>query len=107
MKDSYDFSNAKRGAVIQPTGKTRISIFLDDDVIEAFRSKARLQGKGYQTMMNEALRAALAPESMPATQAQMDDLIQIVRSVVISKKQTKANIAGVKKPRRTLAHHSA
>jgi hypothetical protein len=30
MKAEYDFSKAKRGAVIPPTGKTRITIFLDE-----------------------------------------------------------------------------
>ena len=59
MRKEYDFSNAKRGAVIASTGKTRITIMLDDDVIEFFRSKAEDQGSGYQTMINATLRAAL------------------------------------------------
>ena len=104
MKDSYDFSNAQRGPIIPSTGKTRISIFLDDDVIEAFRSRASAQGKGYQTLINEALRAALAPESMPATRAQVDSLIQIVTSGVAIKKQPKPKIKVSKKPRSTLVH---
>lgn len=33
---------------------------LDNDVIEHFRSKAETQGTGYQTMINAALRAAMA-----------------------------------------------
>ena len=60
MRDEYDFSKGKRGAVIPPKGKTRITIMLDTDVIEAFRAKAEGAGSGYQTLINAALREALA-----------------------------------------------
>jgi uncharacterized protein (DUF4415 family) len=60
MRKEYDFSKGKRGAVIPSPGKTRITIMLDDDVIEYFRAKAEAQGAGYQTMINAALREALA-----------------------------------------------
>ena len=56
MKAEYDFNEAKRGAVISQTGKTRITIYIDDDVLDTFRSRSNAAGKGYQTMMNEALR---------------------------------------------------
>ncbi|TAN82752.1 MAG: CopG family transcriptional regulator [Gallionella sp.] len=59
MKTEYDFSKAKRGAVLEATGKTRISIYLDDDVLAAFRARAEAQGKGYQTLINETLRTAI------------------------------------------------
>ena len=59
MKTEYDFSQAKRGAVIPQTGKTRITIYIDDDVLEAFRERSDSAGKGYQTIMNEALREYL------------------------------------------------
>ncbi|MFN0313453.1 MAG: BrnA antitoxin family protein [Burkholderiales bacterium] len=59
MRKNYDFSKGKRGAVISSPGKTRITIMLDDDVIEFFRSKAEAQGTGYQTMINAILREAL------------------------------------------------
>jgi uncharacterized protein (DUF4415 family) len=48
-----------RGPVIRPKGKTRITIHLDDDVLEAFRDRADAEGRGYQTMINEALRQYL------------------------------------------------
>lgn len=41
MNDQYDFSNAGRGAVACGKGKTRITIMLDEAVIEAARSLAR------------------------------------------------------------------
>ncbi len=67
MRKEYDFSNAKRGAVLLSPGKTRVTIMLDDDVIEAFRARADAAGQGYQTMINAALRAAIDPESAPVT----------------------------------------
>ena len=65
MKKEYDFSKGKRGAVIKSKGKTRITIHLDDDVIEAFRARAEKLNRGYQTLINEALRESLANTSKP------------------------------------------
>ena len=75
MRKEYDFSKAKRGAVIPSPGKTRITIMLDDDLIEFFRSKAEAQGAGYQTMINSSLREVVAaakakrPDDRPITVA--------------------------------------
>ena len=66
MKDQYDFSNAKRGAVAPAKGKTRITIMLDDTVIEAARALAENEGYGYQTAINNTLRRALLNEAKPA-----------------------------------------
>lgn len=60
MRDEYNFSKGKRGAVIASPGKTRITIMLDDDIIEAFRVRAEEAGAGYQTLINAALREALS-----------------------------------------------
>ncbi|NCC49878.1 MAG: CopG family transcriptional regulator [Spartobacteria bacterium] len=59
MKANYDFSKARRGAVIPAKGsKTRITIRLDSDLVEWFKSKAEDQCAGnYQTMLNDALRS--------------------------------------------------
>ena len=59
MNDQYDFSNAGRGAVACGKGKTRITIMLDDAVIEAARAVAESEGYGYQTVINNTLRRAL------------------------------------------------
>jgi len=59
MKDEYDFKQGKRGAVLPQHGKTRITIYIDDEVLEAFRQRAEQHGAGYQTMMNQALREYL------------------------------------------------
>lgn len=63
MKKEYDFSKGRRGPVIRQRGKTRITIHLDDEVLEAFRERADTAGRGYQTMINEALREHLGRSS--------------------------------------------
>ncbi len=55
MRKEYDFSDAKRGPVVRQTGKTRITMYLDDAILAAFRARADRAGIGYQTMINEAL----------------------------------------------------
>jgi uncharacterized protein (DUF4415 family) len=58
MKRSDDFSHAKRGAVVSvPKGKTRITIRIDDDILDWFRDQVNAAGGGnYQTMINNVLR---------------------------------------------------
>ena len=58
MKSEYDFSKGKRGAVVRaPKGKTRITIRIDDDILDWFRSQVEEAGGGnYQTLINAALR---------------------------------------------------
>ncbi len=58
MRKHYDFSKGERETVIPPPDKTRITIMLDDDVIEFFHSTAEAKGTGYQVMVNAALREA-------------------------------------------------
>ena len=67
MKAEYDFSKGKRGAVVPQKGKTRISIFIDNAVLAEFRARAERAGSGYQTLMNEALRASLSKSVVPVT----------------------------------------
>jgi hypothetical protein len=68
VRAEYDFSKGKRGAVIPQKGKTRISIFIDNAVLDAFRARAEKAGTGYQTMMNEALRQYLSESDQPITE---------------------------------------
>ena len=58
MEETYDFSQGKRGAIDPvPSGKTRITIRLDDDILAWFREQVHLSGGGnYQTLINESLR---------------------------------------------------
>jgi uncharacterized protein (DUF4415 family) len=76
MKANYDMTRAKRGAVIAPKGKTRITIYLDDEVIAGFKQRGEALGKGYQTLINEALSAALLAGNAPVT---VSTLRQVLR----------------------------
>ena len=44
------------------TGKTRITINIDDAVLQAY--KARAGGRGYQTLINETLRRGLQADAV-------------------------------------------
>lgn len=67
MKKEYDFSKAKRARDVshlaklreESRGKTRITIMLDNFVIDAFRQLAEREGIGYQTLINRKLRESL------------------------------------------------
>jgi uncharacterized protein (DUF4415 family) len=62
MKQRYDFSCGTRGRIVapapEPRGKTRITIRLDEDLVDHFLKEAEASGgaTGYQTLINEALR---------------------------------------------------
>jgi uncharacterized protein (DUF4415 family) len=67
MRDEYDFSTAKRAKDVphlaklqsEAAGKRRITIMLDSDVLLAFRSRAKAEGIGYQTLINQSLRETI------------------------------------------------
>ncbi len=65
MKKEYDFSKGKRGAVLNTSGKTRITIHLDNGILDAFREQGDSSGQGYQTLINQALREYLEKTSKP------------------------------------------
>jgi len=67
MKSEYDFSKGKRGAVLPvPKGKTRITIRIDDDILDWFRSQVESAGGGnYQTLINNALREHITHQQEP------------------------------------------
>jgi uncharacterized protein (DUF4415 family) len=67
MKDEYDFGKAKRGAIEPtPSGKTRITIRLDDEIIQWFRDQVtRMGGGNYQTLINEALQDHIHEKKEP------------------------------------------
>jgi len=77
MKAKYDFSKGKLGAVLPSPGKkVRITIRLDRDIVDWFRSKVEEQGGGnYQSMLNDALRTYVEHQEQPLEEI----LRQIVR----------------------------
>jgi uncharacterized protein (DUF4415 family) len=91
MRKEYDFTGAKRAKEVPhlvklqaevARGKTRITILIDDDVLTAFRARAEREGTGYQTLINAALRSAIAPEAAPVT---MEALRQVLREELLSR----------------------
>ena len=60
---------APRRRARPPKRKTRITIYLDDEVLDEFRSRAERTGTGYQTLINAALRTRLAVQEAPAVPA--------------------------------------
>jgi hypothetical protein len=69
MREEYDFSQGQRGAVEPlPPGKTRITIRIDNDILDWFRHRVDQEGGGnYQTLMNRALREHIEKEPLEAT----------------------------------------
>jgi len=84
MKKEYDFSKGKRGAVVPvPKGKTRITIRIDDEVLEWFRGQVDEAGGGnYQTLINDALREYIKNQQEPIEVI----LRQVVREELIAAK---------------------
>lgn len=76
MRAEYDFSKGKRGALIPAKGKTRITIYIDDSILDEFRARAEKAGYGYQTMMNEALKAFLEKNEKPVTASVLRQIIR-------------------------------
>ena len=83
MKKRVDFSHGRRGAVVSTRGKTRITIYLDNMIIERFKALSVQTGKGYQTLMNEALASYGAADQRPVTAAQVR---KIVREELLTKR---------------------
>ncbi len=70
-----DFSDAKRGPVVPPEpGKIKISIRLDNAIIDYFRDQVDKAGGGnYQTLINDALVAYIHQRSL------LDAVRQVIR----------------------------
>ena len=74
-KEQYDFSRARRGAVVPASpGKTRITIRIDTDILDSFRRQVHAAGGGnYQTLINDALR-----EHLERRQENLEDTLRRV-----------------------------
>lgn len=69
MKAEYDFSKARRGAVLPAApGKTRITIRLDSELIEWFKAQVNEAGGGnYQSLINDALKGYVQQQGLERT----------------------------------------
>ena len=63
MRKEFNTSKAKQKPE-ELKGKTRITIMLDNDVLEDFRQRAEVEGLGYQTLINQALRSFVGSQSL-------------------------------------------
>jgi uncharacterized protein (DUF4415 family) len=70
MRAEYDFSKGKRRAIVPTKGKTRITVYIDDAVLDEFCARAEKAGTGYRTMMDDALKAYLADRGEEPVTAQ-------------------------------------
>jgi len=76
MEKEYDFAKAKRGQVVPTKGKTRVTMYIDTDILNDFRERADKAGYGYQTMINEALREYLAKSGKPLDETAIRQVIR-------------------------------
>jgi len=70
MTRERDFSRGKRGAVLKSSpGKSRITIRLDNEVLDWFRAQVHAAGGGnYQSLINAALQAHIRTGREPLEQ---------------------------------------
>jgi len=75
---TYDFTKGKRGPVLPvPSGKERITIRLDADILEYFRGQVERAGGGnYQTLINNALRAYIEGGQKPTIEETLRRVIR-------------------------------
>lgn len=76
MKKEYDFSHGKRGAVLSNASKTRITIYLDNKILQRFKAESEKTGKGYQTLINEALAQKGMDAERPVTAKEVRSIVR-------------------------------
>ena len=76
MKKEYDFARGRRGAVLSNAGKTRITIYLDNKTLRRFKAESERTGKGYQTLINEALAQHARDDERPATAKEIRNIVR-------------------------------
>lgn len=62
MKDEYDFSKGKRGAMLSTEGMTHVHFYIKDETLEELRKQAEQLGTGYQTLINGILKKHIETE---------------------------------------------
>ena len=75
MKKEYDFSRGKRGPVLSNAGKTRITIYLDNNILQRFKAESERTGRGYQTLINEALAQSTVGDR-PVTASEVRNIVR-------------------------------
>ena len=109
-----DFSRAKRGAVVKQLGKTKISIRLDNEVLEHFRMLVeQAAGGNYQSLINDALRTFIRQESVvDVTRDVIKQELETTLRRVLREETAAYNVEGQtraggrSRPKATLSHSS-
>jgi uncharacterized protein (DUF4415 family) len=76
MKAEYDFSKGRRGQAVPTKGKTRVTMYLDDKIVAAFKAESARMGTGYQTLINEALAQHIGIAEKPMTVEQVRKIVR-------------------------------
>jgi uncharacterized protein (DUF4415 family) len=89
------FTQARRGAVMKAElGKTKITIRLDNRILDHFRSIVESAGEGnYQTLINDALVAYIQRTSM------LEAVRQVVREEVAGSMVLREGVGKQRQPR--------
>ncbi len=66
----------QRGAVLSNQGKTRITIYLDNKTLQRFKAESERTGKGYQTLINEALSQHHIDAERPVTAREVRTIVR-------------------------------
>jgi hypothetical protein len=88
MRKEYDFSKGKRGAIIPAKGKTRITMYLDDEVLNEFRDRAETAEVGYQSLINEALKKYIQSPTEAGKPLTPEDRRRILREELAMRSPT-------------------
>ena len=82
MRQEYNFSHGKRGAILPSQGKTRITIYLDNEILDRLQEQAEAAGIGYQTLINQVLKEHIQFDSEVSLTE--DDLRRIFREELLA-----------------------
>lgn len=95
MKREYDFRSGRRGAVASVTlGKTRITIRLDETILQWFREQVHTQGGGnYQSLINTALSRHIENAQQPLEET----LRRVIREEMNPRRRTAAKASSPRK----------
>ncbi len=83
MKENYDFSQGKRGAVIpQSSHQTKLTILIDNDILEWFSNQVeQAEGGDYLTLINQALRDYMKDKNREYQETEKEKLIQEIENL--------------------------
>jgi predicted DNA binding CopG/RHH family protein len=76
IKAEYDFSKGRREQAVPTKRKTRITIYIDDQILSAFKAESARKGVRYQTLINEALGQHLGTAEKPITAEQVRKIVR-------------------------------